>query len=100
MKIARLIIFILIMMLIPLVFWVYYADPGETPLEYTASTVTDYLKVDFENFDHLSYKKEASAVRAGENVKPEPRKDGELTPPVPTGITKNFNTIEESEIES
>ena len=98
MKIASLIIFILIMMLIPLTFWVYNADPGETPFEYTTSTVTDYLKVEFENFDHLNYKTEQAAVRAGENMKPAPIKDGELTPPATKEITKKYDTIEESEL--
>mgnify|MGYP003305206638 CR=1 FL=1 len=47
-------------------------------------------------FDHLNYKTEQAAVRAGENMKPAPIKDGELTPPATNEITKKYDTIEES----
>tara|TARA_B100000767_G_C19727857_1_gene520284 strand:- start:1021 stop:1311 length:291 start_codon:yes stop_codon:yes gene_type:complete len=91
------IISILVLMLIPMIFWVNNAEPNETPAQYTAKVVRTSFSRGFDDFEHLNYKKEEEATRGGENIKPEPVKIHPLIPPVTEDITTNFLTVTEDE---
>lgn len=85
----------LVLLLIPMVFWVNNAEPNETPAQYTAKVVRTSFSRGFDDFEHLKYMKEEEATRGGENIKPEPVKTHPLIPPVTEDITANFNTVTE-----
>ena len=85
------IITVLVLLLIPMIFWVNNAEPGETPGQYTAKVVSVSLSRGFSDFEHLNYRQEEAATRGGENVTPKQVKTHELIPPVTDQITKNFS---------
>lgn len=82
---------VLVLLLIPMVFWVNNAAPDETPAQYTAKVVSASLSRGFGDFEHLKYKQEEAPTRGGENITPEPVKTHELIPPVTDQITTNFS---------